>query len=859
MNKQPRKTILLVEDDALIALAEAQTIEGFGYRVVVVHSGSKAVGIATGSEKPDLILMDIDLGKGMSGPDAAAAILSTTSIPIVFLTSHAEREMVEKVRGITRYGYVIKNSGDFVLQSSIEMAFELYNANELLKGELTERRRTEARLAHSHQLMQYVIQHNRSAIAVHDKDLRYIYVSQRYLDDYNVKEKDVIGKHHYEVFPDLPEKWRDVHRRALAGEVSSAEDDPYVREDGSVDWTRWECRPWYEADGSIGGIIVYTEVITGRKRAEEALHREKMMLSRTERIANIGSWMWEIATDTVTWSDEMFRIFQRDPEEGAPSFAEHPAFYHPDDMASLQKAAAAAVADGTPYELELRAIRSDGAIRLCVARGIAETGPDGRAARLLGSFQDITERKQAEERLNDERNLLRMIINAIPDEIAVKDLERRFVLVNPPSLRALGVTSLDQVIGKRDDDLMAKEFAEISKREEERVLSSGKPILNTEGLSRLDPKTGKIKRAILVSRSPILDRNGGITGLVVINRDITERRRTEDASQTLEHHFRLVWENSTDGMRLTNEEGTIIRVNEAFCRMVGMDRRELEGRSLAVVYGTERQDHVACRHRERFRTRTVEAHFEREVVLWNGRKMWIEVSNTFLDVPGQPSLLLGIFHEITERKQAEARIETLFAEREVLLKEVHHRIKNNMNTMMSLLSLQMKAMIDPGAIAALDDARRRMQSMMVLYDKLYRSERFKELSIKAYLVPLVDQIVGNLPSATTVTIETDCEDFVIQARQLSSIGIIVNELLTNILRHAFNGKERGVITVTASLKEHRATVSVHDDGVGLPGAFDLKTSPGFGLRLVDMLTEQIGGTMSIERTNGTRFILEFDA
>lgn len=858
MTTQTRRIILLVEDDVIIAHAEAETLRSFGYSVLLAHSGKRAIEVATGGERPDLILMDIDLGKGMSGPDAAAAILSTTSMPIVFLTSHAERDMVEKVRGITRYGYVIKNSGDFVLQSSIEMAFELHSANELLKRELADHRRTEARLAHSHQLMQYVIQHNRSAVAVHDRDLRYIYVSQRYLDDYNVKEKDIIGKHHYDVFPDLPEKWRAVHRLALAGTVSSAEDDPFERADGSVEWTRWECRPWYEADGSIGGIIVYTEVTTDRKRAQEALQREKMMLSQTERIATVGSWMWDIATDTVTWSDEMFRIFQRDPAEGAPSFAEHPAFYHPDDMASLQRAVGAAVADGTPYELELRAIRKDGAIRLCVARGIAERGPDGRPARLLGSFQDITERKQAEDRLNEEGNLLRMIINAIPDEIAVKDLERRIMLVNPPCLRALGKTSAEEVVGKRDEDLMAEDLAEVNRLEEEGVLSSGTPVLNTEEVSRVNPRSGEIKRAILVSRSPIRDRNGAITGLVVINRDITERRRTEEASHRLEGQFRLVWENATDGMRLTNEEGTVIRVNESFCCMVGRERDELEGHSLAVVYETERQDHVTRRHQERFRSRTVETHFEREVTLWNGRKMWVEVSNSFLDVPGQPALLLGIFHEITERKRAEARIEALFAEREVLLKEVHHRIKNNMSTMMSLLSLQMKAMTDPGAIAAVDDARRRMQSMMVLYDKLYRSDKFKELSIKEYLVPLVGQIIANLPNAGMVTVETQCEDFILQARQLSSIGIIVNELLTNVMRHAFTGKERGVITVTASLREQRATISVHDDGIGLPCTVDLKSSPGFGLRLVDMLTEQIGGTMTIERKNGTKFILECD-
>ncbi len=131
---------------------------------------------------------------------------------------------------------------------------------------------------HMLNLMHLVISHARSAIAVHDRDLNYVYVSDRYLEEYGIKEKNVIGKHHYEIFPDLPQKWRDVHQRCLKGEVLSAEEDPYNKEDGSIDWTRWECRPWYESDGTVGGIIVYTEVITQRKMAEEALRTSEKEL-----------------------------------------------------------------------------------------------------------------------------------------------------------------------------------------------------------------------------------------------------------------------------------------------------------------------------------------------------------------------------------------------------------------------------------------------------------------------------------------------------------------------------------------------------------------------------------------------------
>lgn len=145
--------------------------------------------------------------------------------------------------------------------------------------DVDDRRRAERALLHSHELMRHIIEHDPNAIAVHDRDLRYIYVSQRYLDDYGVAERDIIGRHHYEVFPDIPEEWREIHRRALAGEVSRSDESRFERSDGTVDWTRWECRPWYDEDDQVGGIILYTEVITPQKQLEERLrHAQKMEL-----------------------------------------------------------------------------------------------------------------------------------------------------------------------------------------------------------------------------------------------------------------------------------------------------------------------------------------------------------------------------------------------------------------------------------------------------------------------------------------------------------------------------------------------------------------------------------------------------
>ncbi|MBN1242307.1 MAG: response regulator [Spirochaetales bacterium] len=258
------RTVLVVEDEPIIALAVKATLARHGYEVVQAASGEDAIRMADEHPEIALILMDINLGAGLDGTEAARVVLATHEVPLVFHSSHTEPDVVERTEGITSYGYIVKNTGETVLLASMKMAFRLFEAR---------RREAEARAALTHQrdLMRYVIEHNRGAVAIHDRELRYLYVSRAYLAQYGVAERDIIGERHYDVFPDLPEKWRVVHRNALAGAVSSGEEDVYPRADGTFDVTRWECRPWYEADGSIGGIVVYTEVYERRDAAGERL------------------------------------------------------------------------------------------------------------------------------------------------------------------------------------------------------------------------------------------------------------------------------------------------------------------------------------------------------------------------------------------------------------------------------------------------------------------------------------------------------------------------------------------------------------------------------------------------------------
>jgi|GEM_PF-3927740 len=265
----------------------------------------------------------------------------------------------------------------------------------------------------------------------------------------------------------------------------------------------------------------------------------------------------------------------------------------------------------------------------------------------LGQFMT---RNQAESALVEEHNLLRTLINHLPDYIFVKDLKGRYIVKNEANLKILGINSIEDVLGKTASEIYSPEAAAHCIKDDEIVFNSGQPLLDQEE-PFLD-RNGR-RHLLLTTKVPLRDQRGQVIGLVGISRDITERKHAEEALHKSESQLRLVWENSLDGMRLVNEDGILLAVNEAYCRLMERPREFLEGKPFSVVYELSQREAIQRKHQERFRNRTIAPHLERELVLWNGRKIYLELSNSFLEVEGQPPLLLNIFRDITERKRSE--------------------------------------------------------------------------------------------------------------------------------------------------------------------------------------------------------------
>jgi len=313
------------------------------------------------------------------------------------------------------YRFVKKDGSIIWMQHTVNPIYENGEISVMQNNlrDITAQKQNELALLHSHDLMKYIIEHTRSAVAIHDKNYKYIFVSQSYLKQYNVKEENIIGRHHYEVFPDLPQKWRDVHKKALDGIVSSAEDDPYYRADGKVEWTRWECRPWYEADKSIRGFIVYTEVITDRKnmeieiidardRAEESAKK----LQEAHNIAKLGSWEFDVESGLFSFTDSFYKIYHTNAEEMGgyqmtiAQYKEN--FMHPDDadMVDFETEKALNTDDpGFSSYVEHRVKYKDGGIGYIGVTFFIKKDIEGRTIKTYGVNQDITQKKLTEKQL----------------------------------------------------------------------------------------------------------------------------------------------------------------------------------------------------------------------------------------------------------------------------------------------------------------------------------------------------------------------------------------------------------------------------------------------------------------------------
>lgn len=338
------------------------------------------------------------------------------------------------------------------------------------------------------------------------------------------------------------------------------------------------------------------------------------------------------------------------------------------------------------------------------------------------------------------------------------------------------------------------------------------------------------------------------SGTIIYN--TIARNDSIDDLKKSELKFRGYIDNSPDGVFVVDNKGRYLEVNRAAVAISGLSRQELLSRKISKAF-LEISSETGKSY---FDTLIENGSAKGEFIFTpRGESRWLSIDAVKLS----DDRCLGFVKDVTERKEAEKKIRLLLDEKDILLKEVHHRIKNNMTSIKGLLSLQISAEKNSSARESLKNAENRVQTLITLYSRLYCTDNYRELSINTYLCPLATDIIKSFQNNSNMLLNLDVEDLNLNIQLLTPLGIIVNEVLSNIMKHAFIGLDKGVIWLSFSLQKKTARLIIQDNGIGIPASVDFENPIGFGMQIVRMLVEQLGGEIIIKRDNGTKFILEF--
>ena len=619
--------------------------------------------------------------------------------------------------------------------------------------------------------------------------------------------------------------------------------------------------------------------ITNLKQQDGCYNTMEQRFRKAEQIANIGSWEYNVQTKEFWGSEGAKRIYGFEPSSSTFSVEDVESCIP--DRENVHQALLDLINDGKEYNLEFEIINKS-IKQKRIIRSIAEVKKDdsGNPIRVTGIIQDVTVEKEAKKKLEESKERFRLLSNVTFEGIVIHkkgiliDANDSFLsLTGYTRKEALGANLFDYILSEEERKLVMNKM----------VQSHAKPyVINAIR------KDKSIFKAELEARNIMYD---GEEIRIVAVRDVSERVENEKALKVSEERFKYlfnaapisIWEEDfsrayhsihklkqegvTDFVTYFNDHPEIVDICSQRVKILDINETTL------TMFNAKSKDVLLKNLRSIFTQDSLENFKGQLVQIAHGETEYFgECENKTIDgkvlhvalrwnvAPGYEkdySRVLVSLIDITERELAERKVHSLLKEKEMLLHEVHHRIKNNMVSIEGLLKLQARRQKNEQVKDALQDAKSRVQSMRVLYDKLYRSDNFKEISLQTYLPPLIKEIVSMFPNRRSVMIKDNIQNIIVSAKLTFSLGILINELITNSMKYAFPDTKGNEIEVNAIQKGTLVELSVQDNGLGLPNDFDIHNSTGFGMKLIQILTQQMKADINFETDNGTKCTVVF--
>lgn len=595
--------------------------------------------------------------------------------------------------------------------------------------------------------------------------------------------------------------------------------------------------------------IVFIYDVTERVKAEQKANKAYSELSYHINESPLAMIKWDKAFNIIDWSKRAQEIIGYTKKEVLGRSADIIDFHTSEDRSVVEKNIDKVVSgEQDQSKFDIKVENKEGKLIYLRVHGSALRDDKGNLISVLTFLEDISEQKKTEQKYQ------RLFENA-NDGIFLMEGDQ-FVECNDEVCKIYGC-SKQEIIGCTPMDF-SPEFQPDGRRSDEKAHDKiGKALAGDPQVFewKHKKKNGEPIDTEVSLNSLELGDNVYVQAIV---RDLTEQKKAQEKLRKSEEMFRKLFLKAPGALIMVDKENRVKMVNQSFEQLFGYSEEELLGKDIDKIIVSEEEYSSAPRMPGK---EFEEGKFYDDVVRYTKqgepRDILLGAIPVYLDE--EPIAGFGIYIDVTEQKKNERKLKQSLKEKQVLLEEIHHRVKNNLAIISGFLQLQAFEIDDEKTKEVLNDSQLRIQSIAIVHEMLYQSEDFIDLSFETYVKRLINTMENTLPlEHQHINIEIETADVTMDINQAIPCAILINELITNSFKHAFQEKESGTIWITMQESDNRVFIEVKDDGVGLPEEFSIEEQSSVGMNLIFTLTEQLNGSLEVANGEGGCFRINFE-
>lgn len=731
--------------------------------------------------------------------------------------------------------------------------------NQVLRQEIADHRRTQEELRRSRRFARSLIDSSLDMIMAADPNGVITEYNPAASVRFGYEAEEILGSNSRSLYAD-PDEFKRVQRELdshgmFTGEVRN------ITRTGEVFTSFLAASRLYDEDGELLGAMGVSRDITRLKRDQEALKASE------ERYRDL----FENATDLIQSVDPEGRfeyvnaawhraLGYTAEELDTLRFMDIVASDH---QAHCQRTFEQLMQGEQPGRIETVFVAKDGRRVHVVGTSNLRT-VDGAPVATRSIFHDVTAERTASLRVQEHEAKQRALFQSSEHLFWTADRDLKITSYNAGyanMIKRLYGTEPDL---NRDPNRPRRLFAEPAYHgfwEEKYAIAFGGQAVRFE-TDRTDTEGRRVCNEIFLS--PVFGQDGTITEVFGIGHEVTEQIVAEELARGQSARLKAIFDSAANMMIWTlDQDLRITGFNDRFTQAIEEDFgvRMKVGDLFVDKAAKDAAGTQAGNYRDRYvaALKGKPQQFEAELVDQHGRTIWVENFLNPIVVDGQVQELSCLAYHITDRKQAQTELLKSLHEKEVLLKEVHHRVKNNLQIISSIFNLQSAHVgEDQRMIGLLRDSRDRIRSMSFIHESLYQTKDFSSIDLADYIDGLSRNLVMSYSLNGKVDLQTDLQQVHLVLDQAIPCGLILNELISNALKHAFPNDRSGIIHIALQLIDEQVRITVRDNGVGLPAGFTPETHSNLGLELVDTLIGQLDGTMQRTSESGVSYLLTFE-